>query len=182
MWFAVSDYSIAYWGMFKDICHKNQSSQSLVNVYIHSCLSDFVSCHSPVMQWLERVLWTELHVAWEERSFYPWSNSTSCRCCRTVRHPLKIEHKCQSCTETWMWIFTCNFKLVTELDCHCFFSSWLEVPPRWTDGIVCHWRGLPPTDGGHPPRDRQLCPPLLLWPCRQNIIKLDYFRQMYNTQ
>lgn len=57
-----------------------------------------------------------------------------------------------------------------------FVFSWLEIPPRWADGAVGYRRGLPPADGGHPPRDRQLCPPLLLWPCKQNASKPDRFR------
>lgn len=35
-----------------------------------------------------RALWTESPVAWEERSFCPWSDSTSCRCCGTVSKPM----------------------------------------------------------------------------------------------
>lgn len=29
------------------------------------------------------------------------------------------------------------------------FCSWLEVQACWLDGTLCHWRRLPPTDGGN---------------------------------
>lgn len=53
-----------------------------------------------------------------------------------------------------------------------FVASWLEVPPCRADGAVGHWRGLPPADGGHPPRDRQLCPSLLLRSCKRHSFRL----------
>lgn len=132
-------------------------------------------CASLVTLWLERALSIESPAVWEERSFSPWSNSTSCRCCRIVS---KSAHYCRNltpcdtnlCFANLLHLFSdkINGRSSCKVLTFAFLSSWLEVSPRWADGAVCHRWGLPPADGGHPPRDRQLCPPVLLRPRKKH--------------
>lgn len=62
-----------------------------------------------------------------------------------------------------------------------FPASWLEVSPCWVNGAVGHRWGLPPADGGHPPRDRQLCPPVLRRPCKETAAVVQKCHSVYLT-
>lgn len=77
----------------------------------------------------------------------------------------KLKHFCLTSLKT-PWSKSWNCSMWAWGNC-VSVASWLEVPPRRADGAVGHRWGLPPADGGHPQRDRQLCPPLLLRPCKK---------------
>lgn len=113
------------------------------------------------MLWRVRVLWTGLPVASEERSSFPWSSSTSCRCCRTVSRCILYEQK-----SLFIYLFFYKCIMLTVL----FSCSWLEVQARWSDGAVCYRRGLSPTDGGHSEWDRQLRFALLSGSCKRTLL------------